>query len=115
MRIENITAEAVWSVIAWVAAALILLANAGEKIAAIVKGIRAPDAAQDSRLDALEGNMALVRQYLTNDKKAIDSLAEGDRVTKHAIIALLGHGIDGNNVDEMKSSKRELEKYLINR
>lgn len=115
MHIENITVENIWSVIAWVAAALILLANAGEKIAGIVKGIKAPDAAQNSRLDALEGDMVLVKQYLTNDKKMIDSLAEGDRVTKHAIIALLGHGIDGNNVDEMKSSKRELEKYLINR
>lgn len=115
MHIENITTETIWSVIAWVAAALILLANAGEKIAAIVKGIKAPDAAQDSRLDALEENMALVRQYLTNDKKAIDSLTEGDKVTKHAIIALLGHGIDGNNVDEMKKRKKELEDYLIDR
>ena len=114
MHIEN-TAETIWSVIAWVAAALILLANAGEKIADIVKGIRAPDAAQNSRLDALEEDIILVKQYLTNDKKAIDSLAEGDRITKHAIIALLGHGIDGNNVDEMVECKRDLEKFLINR
>lgn len=115
MRIENITAENIWSIIAWAAAALILLANAGEKIAGIIKGIRAPDAAQNSRLDALEGDMVLVKQYLTNDKRAIDSLAEGDRITNHAIIALLGHGIDGNNVDEMVECKRDLEKFLINR
>ena len=81
----------------------------------IVKAIKAPNAAQNSRLDALERDMILVKEYLSNDKKAIDSLAEGDRVTKHAILALLGHGIDGNNVDEMAKSKHELETYLINR
>ena len=112
---ENITPEKIWAVLAWVATALILLSNAGEKIVGIVKAIKAPNAAQNSRLDALERDMILVKQYLTNDKNAIDSLAEGDRVTKHAILALLGHGIDGNNVDEMISSKRELETYLINR
>lgn len=112
---ENITPEKIWAILAWVATALILLSNAGEKIVGIVKAIKAPNAAQNSRLDALERDMILVKQYLTNDKKAIDSLAEGDRVTKHAILALLGHGIDGNNVDEMMSSKHELEKYLINR
>lgn len=112
---ENITPEKIWAILAWVATALILLSNAGEKIVGIVKAIKAPNAAQNSRLDALERDMILVKQYLTNDKNAIDSLAEGDRVTKHAILALLGHGIDGNNVDEMISSKRELETYLINR
>lgn len=112
---ENITPEKIWAILAWVATALILLSNAGEKIVGIVKAIKAPNAAQNSRLDALERDMILVKQYLTNDKKAIDSLAEGDRVTKHAILALLGHGIDGNNVDEMMSSKHELETYLINR
>lgn len=112
---ENITLPQIWAIVAWTAAAIILLANAGEKVVCIIKALKAPDAAQNSRLDALEGDMILVKQYLTNDKKAIDSLAEGDKVTKHAILALLGHGIDGNNVDEMISSKHELEKYLINR
>ena len=112
---ENITLEKIWSILAWGATALILLANAGEKIVGIVKAIKAPDMAQNSRLTTLEEDMAQVKQYLTNDKKAIDGLSEGDKVTKHAILALLGHGIDGNNVDEMIQSKHELEKYLINR
>ena len=112
---ENITPENIWAILAWVATALILLSNAGEKIVGIVKAIKAPDVAQNDRLTALEEDMAQVKQYLTNDKKAIDGLSEGDKVSKHAILALLGHGIDGNNVEEMIQSKHELEKYLINR
>lgn len=112
---ENITPENIWAIIAWVAAALILLANAGEKVVGIVKALHAPDAAQDDRLSNLENDVSKIKGYLENDKKRLDTLSEGDKVTKHAILALLGHGIDGNNVDEMISSKHELEKYLINR
>lgn len=79
------------------------------------RAIRAPDTAQDDRLAALEKDVAQIKQYLDNDKRNIDRLTEGDRVTKHAILALLGHGIDGNNVDEMLKSKHEMEIYLINR
>lgn len=112
---ENLTAENIWSIVAWVAAALVLLANAGEKVAGIVRAVKAPDTVQDDRLAKLEADMVVVKGYLDTDKKRLDTLSEGDKVTKHAILALLGHGIDGNNVDEMISSKHELEKYLINR
>lgn len=115
MDTENVTIQNIWAVVAWVAAALVLLANAGEKICGIIKAIKAPDAAQDDRLANLENDVAKIKGYLENDKKRLDTLSEGDKVTKHAILALLGHGIDGNNVDEMVQSKHELEKYLINR
>lgn len=112
---DNLTAGNVWAIIAGAAAALVLLVNAWEKIMAVVHALRAPDTAQDDRLAALEQDVGQIKKYLDNDKHSIDRLTEGDRVTKHAILALLGHGIDGNNVDEMTQSKRELEKYLINR
>lgn len=115
MTTENMTIENIWAIVAWVAAALILLATAGEKIAGICKILKAPDAAQDDRLANLENDVAKIKGYLENDKRRLDTLSEGDKVTKHAILALLGHGIDGNNVDEMAQSKHELEKYLINR
>ena len=92
-----------------------LLINAGEKVAAVVRALKSPDATQDDRLAALEADMQNVKRYLANDKTAIEGLTEGDKVTKHAILALLGHGIDGNNKEEMVKSKHELEAYLINR
>ena len=112
---ENMTFAEVWAVFAAVAAAVILLVNAAEKIVVIWRTIRAPDAAQDNRLAGLEADMAQVKKYLTNDKDRIDRLADGDRVTKHSLLALLNHGIDGNNVAQMEAAKHELEDYLINR
>lgn len=115
MNTENLNLQNIWAIIAWGAAALVLLANAGEKICGIIRAIKAPDSEQNDRLANLENDVAKIKGYLENDKKRLDTLSEGDKVTKHAILALLGHGIDGNNVDEMISSKHELEKYLINR
>lgn len=91
------------------------MVNVGEKIATVVHAIKAPDTAQNDRLSALEADMAKVKQYLDRDRALIAGLTEGDKVTKHSILALLGHGIDGNNRDEMVKAKRELEAYLIDR
>ena len=46
---ENMTFAEVWAVVAAVAAAVILLVNAAEKIVVIWRTIHAPDAAQDDR------------------------------------------------------------------
>ena len=112
---ENFTASDLWTIVAAIATGLVLLVNAGEKLVAVINAFKAPNAAQDDRLAALEADMAKVKQFLDNDKTAIAGLTKGDKVTKRAILALLGHGIDGNNTDEMVKSKHELETYLIER
>lgn len=112
---ETMTFAEVWAVVAAVAAAVILLANAAEKIVAIWRTIRAPDTAQNGRLANLEGDVAKIKGYLENDKKRLDTLSEGDKLTKRSLLALLNHGIDGNNVTQMKDAKKELEDYLIDR
>ena len=112
---ENLTAANIWAIVAGVAAALVLLVNAGEKLVTVIHAVKAPNAAQDDRLAALEEDMGQVKKFLANDKVRIDGLTEGDKVTKHSLLALLNHGIDGNNVAQMEAAKHELEDYLINR
>jgi hypothetical protein len=36
-------------------------------------------------------------------------------VTQRAILALLGHSINGEAMDELKAARLELQKYLIER
>lgn len=112
---EHITLANAWAAIAAVAAAVVLIVNAVEKIVAVIHAAKAPDAAQNDRLAALEEDMQQVKQYLSTDKTRIDRLAEGDQVTKRSLLALLNHGLDGNNVKQMQDAKQELENYLINR
>jgi hypothetical protein len=52
---------------------------------------------------------------LNNDNDRLESLDEGSRVTQRAILALLDHGIDGNNIDQMQDAKKALQSHLINR
>lgn len=116
---ENLTP---WEVCVVVMGAVLALAatvntlgSAIEKIVKAVKSARAPNAAQDGRLDALEDDMRQVKMLLSNDKKHLDALDEGNRITQRALLALLSHGIDGNNVEQMESAKHALEEHLINR
>lgn len=112
---ENITLTGIWAVVSGIAAAIILLAQAMEKIVAAVKKAKAPEAAQNDRLKVLEDDMKQVKQYLTNDYDRLNGLENTTRITMRAQLALLAHGIDGNNVKQMEDAKKEIETYLINR
>lgn len=112
---KNITFTGVWAVVSGIAAGILLLAQAAEKVAKAVKAARAPDIVQNDRLKALEDEMKQVKQYLTNDNDRLNGLDATTRITMRAQLALLAHGIDGNNVKQMEDAKKEIEEYLINR
>ncbi len=112
---ENMTPEAVWALILAGASALVLLANAGEKIVKIVKAAKAPNQAQNARLDNLENWQEGVDRKLKNDNKRLEAIESGDRVSQRALLALLSHGIDGNNTKQMQDARDELQSHLINR
>lgn len=98
-----------------VASTVNTLGAAVEKIVKAVKSARAPNEAQDIRLDQLEADMREVKTKLTRDYQRLAALDEGNRVTQKGMLALLAHGIDGNNVRQMEEAKHDLEEYLISR
>lgn len=112
---EGITVTNLWALLLAGASALVLLANAGEKVVKIVQSLKAPNANQDKRLDELEAWRKSVDRMLDSDKKHLDSIDEGNRATQRALLALLAHGIDGNNIKQMQDAQKELNNYLINR
>lgn len=112
---QNLTPATIWSAILASAAAFVLIANAIEKIMAARRAWKAPNAQQDQRLDALETWRAEVDRKLNSDHDHLTNLDEGNRVTQRALLALLAHGIDGNNIEQMQHAKEELQDHLINR
>lgn len=112
---ENITPTALWAYILAGASAFVLIANAVEKIVKAVKAAKAPNTKQDERLDALESWRAEVDRKLCRDNDHLGSLDEGNRVTQRALLALLDHGIDGNNIKQMQDAKEALQNHLIDR
>ena len=112
---ENIEPTALWAAILAAALAVTTLSSAAEKIVKAWKAAKAPHDQQNDRIVALEKRMDSVEGKLINDNSRLESLDEGGRVTQRAILALLDHGIDGNNIEQMQDAKKALQNHLINR
>ena len=110
-----ITPENIWAVILAGASAIVLISNAAEKIVRAVKAAKVPISEQTERIDALEEWKVEVDRKLNRDNDRLANIDESNRVTQRAILALLDHGIDGNNIKQMCSAKEELQNHLINR
>lgn len=112
---ENLTPGEILTALLAIASAIVLIANAVEKVVAAVKAAKAPNEQQNKRLDALEEWKRDVDRKLINDNDHLNAIDEGARVTQRALIALLEHGIDGNNIKQMQDAKADLQNHLINR
>lgn len=111
----NITAAGLW---AWLLAAALAIDTIGRAVERIVqarKAAKAPNDQQNKRLDALEEWKAEIDRERATDRKHLVAIDDGNRLTQRALLALLDHGIDGNNVKQMQHAKEELQEYLINR
>ena len=105
-------------IVAWVlaaAAAISCVAGATVWIVKGVKRVQAPNERQNARLTELEQRVARHDEMLGNDKRRIEAIEDGTRVTQKALLALLDHGLSGNNKEQMETAKRDLERYLIER
>lgn len=105
--------------------------SALEKIVKAWKAAKAPNEAQDTRLDDLEAwrkemeaaNLPArvdsleawkteARGMLANDKRQLAEIHDGMRVSHLAQLALLDHALNGNNISQMQDAKDALQKYL---
>jgi len=84
-------------------------------LAKVWSRIKAPSKKFDERLSAVEKKIEEHKGYFSNDNDRLDILEEGNKVTQRALLALLSHGIDGNDVEGMRKAKAELQDYLIAR
>ena len=96
-----------------VCGAITAVAAAIGVIAVCVKKAKSPNQKQNERLDSLESKMKHHEELLDNDNTRLKNIEYGNRVTQRALLALLAHGIDGNDIDSMKKAKEELQQYLI--
>lgn len=111
----DITPQGILTAVLAVASAVVLISNAAEKIVKAYKAAKAPNDQQNDRLDALEAWRISVDSKMDSNSGRLGSIEESNRATQRALLALLAHGIDGNNTKQMKDAKDALENYLINR
>lgn len=105
----------IWALFLSGASAVVLLWSAVKTVLEIVKAAKAPNDKQNERLTALETWRTEVDTKLKNDDARLGAIAEDNRITQRALLALLDHGIDGNNIKQMQDAKEDLQAHLINK
>lgn len=118
----EMTVSEAWTLFLGFASAFVLLANAYDKFKAAKKHANAPNAVQDQRIKALEEWKCeqeewrkSVERKLDNDRNEFNMIHDGNQACFQALLALLDHGIDGNNIDQMQNAKVVLQKHLISK
>lgn len=94
--------------IIWLAGAIVAISAAVKVVCEAIEQFRKPNKTQDSRIAELE-------RRAVNDYNRLNQLEEGNIITQRALLALLAHGIDGNDIEAMRKAKAELTDYLIER
>lgn len=94
-------------------------------IGVIVKALdkaRAPEREQNKRLDdhdkrlgALEEIAVKFREYFDNDDRRFKEIEKSNKITQAALLALLKHSLNGNDMESLKNAEKSLEEYLIDK
>ncbi len=103
-----------WAIVLASASAIVLLSNAIEKIVKAVKAAKAPENAQNKKIAEMEERLKKVEEKLEKDKKQIEDSKNCNHVLTTGMLALLDHAINGNNIDQMKAARKDVETFLIN-
>ena len=101
--------------IVWICGAICTMSAALAVICSVLKKAKEPENIQNGRLDQLEAQVKKFAEYLDRDNKRLNAVDEGNRITQRALLALMSHAINGNDVDELVKAKKSLENYLIDK
>lgn len=94
---------------------ILTVLNIIERVILFKDKAKQPHLQHEQRIVAVESEVKHIKDKLNDDSQRITELEMGTRVLMKSIGALLTHGIDGNNTDEMKLAREELNDYLISR
>ncbi len=122
--------------IAWIIAVCGGIAGIGAAVAVLVKFntfLKKPNHEQDMKIDALDKRIAGLEnkvdainnnyeqqndkymKLFDRDKGRLDEQENSMNMLLRANFALLGHALNGNNVEQMQSAFNDIQEYLFNR
>lgn len=122
--------------VTWILSVCGAIAGIGAAIAVLVKFntfLKKPNHEQDVKIEATEekitkmsGEVDAVKDLLASkdsqymdlfkrDKARLDAQENSMNMLLRANFALLGHALNGNNVEQMQSAFNDIQEYLFNR
>ena len=111
--------------VAFISAICGAIVSIGAVVALVVKlidKIKAPEKAQDKRIELLELKLEAhdkilekYKGFFTNDDNRFKSIEKSNKIIQGALLALLKHALNGNDIDSLKDAEKTLEGYLIDK
>ena len=106
-----------------VVAGVLTVLNLIDKVVSWVKDVKQPQTDLENRLSTLErkveGEYKLIfagyDEKLQRDYDSINSIKKTNSLIIQSLLALTKHAEDGNNIDDLVTSRKELEKYILNK
>lgn len=103
------------TIVLGICGALITLSGALTVILNLIKKAKEPELVQNDRIDKIENDIKKIQHCLSIDKARLDNIEYGNTVSQEALLALLNHALNKDEVDSVKNAKQKLEKYLIDK
>lgn len=112
--------EEFWTLLLGCCSAIITISAAVSLVISAIKKLKEPEDAQNKEIKDLKNEVIEIKaqlkvhdEYFGNDNKRLSSIEEGNRVTQRALLALMSHAINGNDVEKLKKAENDLKEYLI--
>lgn len=114
------------SVLLAICAAIITISTAMNVINSWIEKRRAknkkPEDDQNERIKRIEELLVEYNKkfeqydmFLKNDNRRLSAIEESIKIDRRGFLALIKHAIDGNDIESLKASRKELEDYLLNK
>lgn len=119
METITVSVQEIFNLMVAVCAAIITVSGGITVIVKTVHQIHKPEEMQDQRIEGLEEEIKTIKarleqgnNHFEQDGERIKAIEDSNAVTQRAILALLSHTINGNDVESLKRAKNDLEEYL---
>lgn len=113
------TPQEIINMILAVCAGIITVSGALTSVIKVVQKVHGPEEEQNTRITALETEVSGIQERLKlgnkrfeTDAEHIEKVEQSNVITQRALLALLSHSINGNDLESLKRAKADLEEYL---
>ena len=121
-----ITPHDIWNIILAICGGIVAISAAFAVVIKIIDHFKAPDRAQNARIESLETDVKDIKERLKEGNRHFDdhdeqikqmeaNLKKRDKVMIESLQTLIEHAIDGNNIDAMREQKHKIDQYLLER
>ena len=94
-------------------ASIITISTAVTLIVKWITKAKEPEQTQNMRIDKVERKLEEVDRKLARDNERLLRMETGNYIMQEAILALIEHALNDNEVEGLKTVKKKLEGYLI--